>query len=104
MIWVVVAGTFLALGVFLLAIATVGILRLPDFFTRVHTIGKADTMGIVLILVGVAVAEGVTQTTLKLVFVIIFYLLSNPSAAHAMAHAALRSGLVPWTRPKGDRP
>jgi multicomponent Na+:H+ antiporter subunit G len=96
MIWIV--AIFLALGVFLHLIATIGILRLPDFYTRVHTVGKADTAGILLVLVAVAISEGFTLTTLKLVFVIIFYLLANPAAAHAIGHAALRSGLVPWSR------
>jgi multicomponent Na+:H+ antiporter subunit G len=94
--WVVLL--FLALGVFLQAVATVGILRLPDFYTRMHTVGKADTAGIMLVLIAVAISEGLTLTTLKLVFVIVFYFLANPAAAHAIGHAALRCGLEPWSR------
>jgi multicomponent Na+:H+ antiporter subunit G len=100
MIWLV--AIFMALGIFLLMVATVGVLRLPDFFTRVHTVGKADTLGIVLVLIGVAISEGLNLTSLKLVFVIVFYLLANPSSAHAISHAALRCGLPAWTR--RDRP
>jgi multicomponent Na+:H+ antiporter subunit G len=96
MSWLVLL--FLALGVFLQAVATVGILRLPDFYTRMHTVGKADTAGIMLVLVGVAISEGFSLTTLKLAFVIIFYFVANPAAAHAIGHAALRCGVRPWTR------
>jgi multicomponent Na+:H+ antiporter subunit G len=91
-------AAFLALGVFLQAVATIGMLRLPDFYTRIHTVGKADTSGIMLVLIGVAISEGLTLTTLKLVFVIIFYFLANPAAAHAIGHAALRAGVEPWTK------
>lgn len=93
----------LSLGVFLQAVATVGILRLPDFYTRMHTVGKADTAGIMLVLLGVAVSEGLSLTTVKLLFVILFYFIANPAAAHAIGHAALRSGVQPWTLEDRDR-
>lgn len=85
----------LALGVFLQAVATIGFLRLPDFYSRIHAVGMADTAGIACVLTGVAMTEGISYTTLKLSFVIVFYLLANPTAAHALTHAALRSGLAP---------
>ncbi|MGM0574880.1 MAG: monovalent cation/H(+) antiporter subunit G [Myxococcota bacterium] len=88
----------LVAGVLLNAVATLGMLRLPDFYTRIHMVGKADTMGITLVLLAVAVSEGFTRTSLKLAFIIVFYFIANPAAAHALGHAALRRGLVPWTR------
>jgi multicomponent Na+:H+ antiporter subunit G len=95
MSWLVLA--LLALGLLIQLVAVVGVLRLPDFYTRVHMVGKADTLGIMLVIAAVAVAEGFNQTSLKLVFVIIFYFLANPASAHAIGHAAMHRRLKPWT-------
>lgn len=93
----------LAVGLLIQLVAVIGVLRLPDFYTRVHMVGKADTLGIILVIAAVAVAEGFTQTTLKLVFVIIFYFLANPASAHAIGHAAMHRRLKPWTNSReGD--
>lgn len=93
---------FVVAGVLMSGIATVGMLRLPDFYTRIHMVGKADTAGITLILTGVAISEGFTSTSLKLAIVIVFYFVANPAAAHAMGHAALTRELEPWTREGGS--
>lgn len=89
---------FLAAGVFLQVLAAIGVLRLPDAYSRIHTVGVGDTAGILLVLFAVALSQGLSVTSLKLSFVMVFYLLANPAAAHAMGRAALRSGLAPWTR------
>lgn len=88
-------------GAFLFVVAAIGILRFPDFFARMHPAGKSDTFGNALVLVGLMVFEGFTLVSLKLLFIVIFIFIANPTATHALAKAALADGLVPWT--KGDR-
>jgi multicomponent Na+:H+ antiporter subunit G len=82
-------------GLFFMVVTTVGLLRLPDFFTRVHAIGKADTLGSMLFLAGLALHNGLGISSLKLLVILVFVLIANPAAAHALTRAGLRSGLVP---------
>ncbi len=86
-------------------IGSLGIVRLPDFYTRAHAASKIDTMGIMLLLAGLAMHEGVTLSTGKLVLIIIFVAVANPVGAHALARSALRFGLKPWYagEPKGAK-
>jgi multicomponent Na+:H+ antiporter subunit G len=97
----VVAGILLGGGVFFLLSATVGYLRLPDFFTRMHAIGKSDTLGALLSMLGVGLLAGWSLTAFKFVLVALFLFLANPLATHAIARAGMLSGVKPWTR---DRP
>jgi len=83
-------------GAFFMLVASIGIIRLPDFFTRIHAMGKGDTMGIMLILLGLCVYEGLTLTSAKLLLALLFVGLTNPMASHALARAALRYGLTPF--------
>jgi multicomponent Na+:H+ antiporter subunit G len=92
----------LAAGLFFQAVAAVGVLRLPDFYTRVHAVSKADTLGLLFTLAAVALWAGPTLTALKVGFVAMFLFLSTPTATHAIARAALRVGVQPWQRPRGD--
>ncbi len=91
-------------GVLFMLAGSLGLLRLPDFFTRTHASGKVDSVGMMLCLGGLAVHEGPTLSGLKLVLVIAFVAVSSPVAAHALARAAVRSGLRPWRRPGGKGP
>jgi multicomponent Na+:H+ antiporter subunit G len=97
----IAAGILLTSGVFFLFAGTVGFLRLPDFFTRMHAIGKSDTLGALLCLLGVACFCGWSLLAPKFVFIGLFIFLANPTATHAIARAGLRSGLQPWTREAG---
>lgn len=83
-------------GAAFMLLGSVGLLRLPDFFTRTHAVSKVDTLGIMLLLGGLAVHEGATLSALKLVLVIAFVAAVGPVAAHALARAATTSGLRPW--------
>ena len=76
-------------GVFFLGLGAVGLLRFPDFYTRMHAAGKCDTLGILLVLVGLAILEGPTLTGVKIIFIGVFLFLTSPSATHAIAKAAL---------------
>ncbi|RMG18193.1 MAG: monovalent cation/H(+) antiporter subunit G [Deltaproteobacteria bacterium] len=92
----IVAVVLLSAGLFFFLVATVGVLRFPDLFTRLHPAGKGDTLGASLLILGLCVHEGLTLVTVKLLLVECFILLSNPVAAHALGRAALRDGVEPW--------
>lgn len=85
-------------GAFFLTVSTVGLLRLPDFYARTHAVGKSETLGSILLLSGLAVLNGLDLNTIKILFIIVFILIANPTATHAISQAALHSGLSPWTR------
>jgi multicomponent Na+:H+ antiporter subunit G len=76
----------------------IGIVRMPDFFTRLHPSGLIDTMGAALIVGGLMLQAGLTQTSIKLGLIVVFLLFTSPTATHAVAHAALARGLKPWTK------
>lgn len=89
-------------GAAFMLLGSVGLLRLPDFFTRTHAVSKVDTLGIMLLLGGLAVHEGATLSALKLVLIIAFVAAVSPVAAHALARAATSSGLRAWRCPGTD--
>ncbi len=83
-------------GTFFMLVGSIGINRLPDFFTRAHASGKVDTLGILMFLSGLAVFEGFTLTSAKLLLIIVFVAFTSPVAAHALARRALLYGMKPW--------
>lgn len=93
-------------GVFFMLVGSIGIIRLPDFFSRVHATGKSDTLGVMLVLGGLTIYEGFTLNSAKLILAILFVALANPVGSHALIKAAIRNGLKPWFRddqPEHDR-
>jgi multicomponent Na+:H+ antiporter subunit G len=84
-------------GVFFLLVGSVGLIRLPDFFSRSHATGKADTLGIMLILFGLIIHEGISLNSGKLLIILAFVALTNPTATHALARATFywRRGAIP---------
>jgi len=93
---------FLVAGFFFILVGTVGVLRLPDFFTRMHAVGKCDTLGMLLCLIGLMIYEGASLVSLKLLYIWVFLLMANPTATHVFCRAALKCGLKPWTRMEGQ--
>lgn len=73
----------------------IGLLRLPDFFCRLHASSLNETLGTPLILCGLALQMAPSLETVKLVFIGLFILLANPTATHALSRAALHAGLRP---------
>ncbi|MFQ3610538.1 MAG: monovalent cation/H(+) antiporter subunit G [Fimbriimonadales bacterium] len=82
------AGLLIFMGSFVFVVAGIGIVRFPDFYSRVHPAGNGDTLGLPLVLIGLMVYEGFTQTSLKILLVLIFLLLTGPVASHALARSA----------------
>ena len=84
----------------------IGILRLPDFYTRLHPAGKLDTLGSMLMMAGLAIYNvadfgwETVLTSLKMILIVVFLFISGPTATHSIADAGVRAGLEPWTKPK----
>ncbi|TWU23319.1 Na(+)/H(+) antiporter subunit G [Novipirellula galeiformis] len=76
-------------------IGGIGIVRLPEFFSRMHGAGITDTMGAGLIVAGLLLQAGLSLTALKLVAILFFLTVTSPSSCHALARSALSHGLKP---------
>ena len=98
-----VAYAVLLLGFFFVFTGALGILRFPDFFTRLHAMGKTDTLGVALMALGLAILEGATINGVKILFIILFVGMASPAATHALGRAAHRAGLVPWSAPTDSK-
>ena len=95
----VLAGIIISLGAFFLLVGSIGLIRLPDFFSRTHATGKADTLGIMLVIFGLILTQGFSITSVKLLIIIIFVALTNPTATNVLARAAFfrrENPLKPW--------
>lgn len=79
-------------------IGGVGALRMPDFYTRMHAASLTDTLGTILVLLGIILQAGLSLAAIKLVAITVFLLLTAPTAAYALANAARLSGLTPERR------
>jgi len=95
--WALLAG-----GAALAIIGGIGMLRLPDFYTRMHAASVTDTPATILILAGLVLQSGLSLISAKLVVILAFLLFTSPTATHALARAALHDGLKPWSRAKKD--
>jgi multicomponent Na+:H+ antiporter subunit G len=95
--WIcLVAGSIFAL------IGAIGIIRLPDVFSRMHGAGIIDTAGAGLILIGLAFQAGLTLVTVKLLLIIVFLMFTSPTSTHALARAALNGGVKPLVDSSND--
>lgn len=85
----------LIIGSFFLLITGLGLLRLPDLYTRIHAGGMADTLATAIICFGLALQSGFTLISVKLLFIVIFVFFASPTATYALAQAAFVAGLKP---------
>lgn len=83
-------------GAFFLLVGSIGLVRLPDFFSRSHATGKADTLGIMLVITGLIITQGFSVNSAKLLIIIAFVALTNPTATNALTRAAFHFREVPW--------
>ncbi len=94
----IIAICFLLGGVFFNFVAVIGLVRLPDIYTRAHSASKSDTLGAGLTLAAIAIVLGLRFSTIKIVLLLAFIFLTNPTAAHAIVRAAQDQDIEPWTR------
>lgn len=106
----IIAVVLIVLGLFFFAAGTIGILRLPDFYTRLHAAGKCDSLAAVLIVIGVVfyiIGQGVGLSSLlvafKVLLIAVFVFVASPTATHAITEAALILGVKPWERSEKKR-
>lgn len=92
------AGALLVVGAFFFFAGTVGLLRFPDVFTRLHALTKADNLGLGFLVAGLALESGELWVALRLVMIWALVLLSSSTTCQLLARAALRSGVQPWRR------
>lgn len=84
-------------------IGTIGMMRLPDFYTRLHAAGIIDTLGCILIILGLMVQAGFSLISVKLLLIVTFILFTAPTATHALAKAALHGHLKPLLYNEGEQ-
>ena len=98
------ASALIAVGCLFFLAGTVGLLRLPDFYCRLHATTKCDAVGAVLILFGVTLLAGANTQTVRIVALIALIAISSPTAGHALARAGWHAGYRPWTCEENDGP
>lgn len=105
-------GGLVVAGVLLTLLGTIGLLRFPDVYTRIHAVSLTDTGGATLVLLGLALVSGLELETLKLGVIWLFIMLTTPAAANALANSAYGSNhkprigtfqILPAAKPAGDK-
>lgn len=100
----VASGACLVAGGFFCVVGGIGVIRMPDFYTRMHAASVTETLGAALILVGLMLQAGLSLVTAKLMMVGLLIFFTSPTATHALARAAFVRGLEPWVGPPEDPP
>jgi len=91
----VLSGVFLLGGSLVVVAGGIGVLRLPDVYTRLHAAGVTDTLGALLLLSGLALQAGWSLVTVKLIMILLLLWLTSPVSSHALARAALAGNVTP---------
>ncbi len=91
----VLSFVLIGIGSFSLIIGALGVLRLPDVYTRMHAASITDTLGAGTIILGLIIQAGLTLVAGKLFLILIFLFFTSPASSFALAHAALSSGVKP---------
>ena len=100
----------ISLGIFFFFAGAVGVIRFPDFYSRLHPAGMIDTMGVMLSMSGLALyvlahhglAGANILTAIKIILIVVFIYLTSPTATHAIVDAGIRAGLAPWTKKRKE--
>lgn len=92
-----IASGCLMLGGFFFLAGTLGLLRFPDVYSRLHALTKADNVGLGLVVAGLSLQSGSPAAAGKMVLVWVLVLLASSSVAHLVARDSLRRGEKPWT-------
>ena len=102
----IIVSLLLVAGLFFFTGGLIGILRFPDFYSRLHPAGKLDTLGLMLTMTSLGFYNlydfslGTLINGFKMILIMAFVFLASPTATHAIVDAGVRAGLAPWA--KGD--
>ena len=91
----VVSAALMLAGSVFIVIGGVGLVRFPDFFTRLHATGVGETLGTWLVLLALLLQSGWSMVSVKLVMIFLLLAITGPTATHALAKSALHGGLKP---------
>ncbi|MBL6596690.1 MAG: monovalent cation/H(+) antiporter subunit G [Candidatus Puniceispirillum sp.] len=98
MLITILSGLSIAIGVVALLIGSLGLIRLPDVFCRIHAVGMIDTAGASFIILGMIIHQGFSLVSVKLLLIGIFLFFTSPIATHAVAQVAHKMGVKPVGR------
>ena len=91
----IISSLLIVIGSLSIIVGLIGVYRMPDFYTRLHAASIIDTLGTMLILFGLIIHHGIDLISLKLLLILVFILITTPTAAHALAKSALHGNLKP---------
>ena len=100
----IVVSALLICGLVFFTGGAIGIMRFPDFYSRLHPAGKLDTAGLVITMGALALhaarelSLGAVLTAVKIILIIVFVFITSPTATHALIDAGVRAGLAPWKK------
>lgn len=94
----ILSDVSIGIGALFCLIGAIGLLRLPGFYTRLHSAGLIDTMGAGFLVLGFMIKAGLSLLTIKLMFLLLFVLIASPTATHALAKTAYRNGHPAYRR------
>ena len=92
-----IAAIFMLGGLIFFVGSAIGMLRLPDFYSRIHASGNSETLGCTLSFIGLMIYEGPTLTAVKMAFAFLIVFMANPIGSHILGKAAYKSGHPVWT-------
>ena len=95
---IVLSGLSIAIGVIALVIGSLGLIKLPDVYCRIHAVGMIDTAGASFIILGMIIYQGFTLVSFKLALIGVFLFFTSPIATHAVAQVAHKMGVKPVGR------
>ena len=98
MLVLVLSGLSIAIGVISLLIGSLGLIKLPDVYCRIHAVGMIDTAGAGLIILGMIIHQGFSLVSFKLALIGVFLFFTSPIATHAVAQVAHKMGVKPVGR------
>ena len=100
----IIVAVFLISGLIFFLGGSVGIIRFPDFYSRLHPAGKLDSMGLLMTMAAMALyifmdfTLASLLTSLKIMLIVVFVFIASPTATHAIVDAGVRAGMAPWKK------
>lgn len=99
----IICIALICFGCFFFMTGSIGLVRFPDFYARMHATGKSDTLAVLSCLAGLAIHHGFNLDSCKLLLIAVFVFFANPTGTHAICRAAFRGGVKPWTSKEGKK-